>query len=85
MKGLLKNYWLNEMLQDFPKYRNSIGSLQDSIDTVLELAQDYCFCKHQIRMLRKGGKLEILQQYQDVLKELEAELELVLHNNTLDK
>lgn len=78
MKLALKDTWIIELKNDFPDHLHTIENLSDSIELIMELARDYYFCKHQIRMLKRAGKENLSLQYQETLDELKKELNWLL-------
>lgn len=81
MEHVLKDKWINELINDFPEHLNTIEHLKDSIEIISELARDYYFCKHQIVMLQKTRKDRLSSQYQETLNELKKELKTLLQKN----
>ena len=75
MNQVLKDTWICELKNDFPEHAQTIEQLDDAMELILELAQDYYFCKHQIDMLQRTGKEHLSLQYQETLNELINELE----------
>jgi nitrate/nitrite-specific signal transduction histidine kinase len=85
MKQVLKDAWISELKNDFPEHAQTIEDLHDSIELILELAQDYYFCKHQIEMLKRTGKEQLSLQYQETLGELKTELDKLFNKTELIK
>jgi hypothetical protein len=83
MQKVLKNKWISELKNDFPEHAQTIEYLQDSTELILDLAQDYYFCKHQIVMLQRSGKEQLSIQYRETLDELKKELDKLLHINRM--
>lgn len=82
MGQVLKDTWISELKNDFPEHTQTIDRLHDSIEIISELALDYYFCKHQISMLQKSGKDQLILQYQQTLNELKKELESLFQKNS---
>ena len=83
MKQAFKDTWIIELKNDFPEHLHTIDSLSDSIELIMELARDYYFCKHQIRMLKIARKENLSLQYKETLDELKKELNRLLRKYSI--
>ena len=83
MKQAFKDTWIIELKNDFPEHLHTIDNLSDSIELIMELAQDYYFCKHQIRMLKIARKENLSLQYKETLDELKKELNRLLRKYSI--
>ncbi|MBB6462719.1 hypothetical protein [Flammeovirga kamogawensis] len=83
MKEVIESLWKNELKRDFPEHTNTIEHLFDSIDTIIDLARDYYLCKHQIKVLNKETKGDLIEEYKDTLQELHEELDYFIRKYSI--
>ena len=70
--------WLNELKIDFPQYSESIDLLGREVEQFLELAEDYYFCKAEIKALEKSGGSTLLYAFTEVFEDLREEIRLMI-------
>jgi hypothetical protein len=80
MKNKIEDNLITILKQDFPDQHLHIDRMWDQGQNFRELAQDYIQCKRKICYLEKTGKLDIMNQYMLLLKELENEIIKFLEN-----
>ncbi len=78
MQKCQEQIWVDELKSDFPGHVEEIDLLSHEIELFLELAEDYHHCKHQISMLEKSNKLELLLKYKDTFQDLKEEIQTEL-------
>ena len=70
--------WINELKIDFPEYSEIIELLDWEVEQFLELAEEYYFCKHHIKMLKKSGKTKLLKEFRILLDDLKSDINTLL-------
>ena len=69
-----EHMWINELRNDFPEYSEIIELLDWEVEQFLELAEEYYFCKHHIKMLKKSGKYHLVNEFQILLDDLKSDI-----------
>lgn len=83
MKEVVESLLKIELKSDFPEHKQTIDHLFNSIDIIMDLARDYYFCKHQIKVLDKDTKGDLVEEYKDVYQELHKELNHFIHKYSI--
>ncbi len=78
MQKYQEQFWINELKTDFPEYLEVIELLNWQAEHFLELAEDYFFCKQQIKMLDKMGKTSLMKEFEVAQDQLKQDIRQVL-------
>ena len=78
MQEQKEQMWINELKIDFPEYSEIIELFDWELEQFLEMAQEYYFCKHHIKMLKKSGKIRLLRKFEILLDELKSDITSLL-------
>ena len=64
----------SDLIANFPEYKKEISILLEQDSDFKEVAEDYMFCKMELKRLSLKSNTDLKQQYLKTLEELKKEL-----------
>lgn len=64
----------NELMTEFPDSRKRIAKLLQKDETFKEIAEDYIFCKRELKKLSLKKSDDLMLKYSETLEDLKQEL-----------
>lgn len=65
---------VSDLITDFPEYKKEIAILLAQDSDFKEVAEDFLFCKMELKQLSVKSNTDLKQQYLKTLEELKEEL-----------
>ena len=63
-----------ELIEQFPEYKKEILLLLKQDDNFREIAEDFIFCKQELKQISLSTKEKLISQYTETLEDLKEEL-----------
>ena len=63
-----------DLIADFPEYKKEISILLQQDSDFKEVAEDFLFCKMELKRLSLKSNTDLIQQYSETLNDLKQEL-----------
>ena len=63
-----------ELIEQFPEYKKEILFLLKQDDNFREIAEDFIFCKKELKQISLTTKKNLIAQYSETLEDLKDEL-----------
>ena len=63
-----------ELIEQFPEYKKEILLLLKQDDNFREIAEDFIFCKKELKQISLTTKKNLIAQYSETLEDLKDEL-----------
>ena len=63
-----------ELIEQFPEYKKEILLLLKQDDNFREIAEDFIFCKQELKQISLTTKKNLISQYAETLEDLKEEI-----------